>query len=199
MALADRYASAVGTQNLIRVFAQDASGNTTARDVDISPLFATAGEPVEEPSAGCAVAEDRSSTGGWLLALMAVVALGRRRRRSPRGCTALAVLLVAGLVGLAACGSDSESAPPCVMDTDCADACPAGDIPVCSGNECICASDVPLGEVGRFSEIGVDEGMAWSRRPAGDHCATCSYFECLTTASRAAFTRAVPSMPCLSM
>jgi hypothetical protein len=123
----------------VRVFARDPLGNTGSELVDLATLG-------EAPASGCGVAPGGESGNLWVLLGLAAVLAALHRKR-------LLLFLVA-----AACSGTNPGAPECEVDLDCADKCPTGEVGLCFDNVCSCSDDIPLGDVGAYSDLALDEG-----------------------------------------
>jgi hypothetical protein len=131
----------------VRVFARDPLGNAGSAVVDLLTLGETAG-------GGCSVAPGggRGDLLPFLFVFLVAAAFRARRR--------LAGLLLA--LGLAACSGTKGSTVECEVDVDCQEKCPAGELGLCFENTCSCTDDIPLGDVGAYSDMALAQsGEVW--------------------------------------
>lgn len=144
----------------VAVFARDEAGNVT---------IALVGAPSGQTGEGCACNTSGAPTGGSivLLGIVGVFLLRRRRRRfriSPRLLRAATtfglwagISIASSMVPGCSCGNKEA----CETTADCTE-CPSGQLPFCVDNMCICNSDVPVGQLGPYSNVAAaPDGTAW--------------------------------------
>jgi uncharacterized protein (TIGR03382 family) len=133
----------------LTIFARDGLGNQAVVAVTApGVLFANAPE-----AGGCAATGAGGGIGAVLVALGALLGLGRRRRAR--------IAAVLGLVAVGAFGCGSESAT-CEKSDECAASCAEGQIPLCLEGECVCQAALTVGSIGQHSEMAVDgDGTIW--------------------------------------
>lgn len=169
----------------LAVFARDEKGNVSMALV--APFHGQAG------SAGCSC-ETTGAPGAGSLILFGLVGLGlfgRRRGRTARtarrvklaalarkaarsravrtGVTFVGIVLVTSLVPGCSCGNTQAQA--CETAADCGpDFCPAGQLPFCIDNTCVCSDDIPPGRIGPYSDVAVTaSGEVWVSAYASSH------------------------------
>jgi MYXO-CTERM domain-containing protein len=147
----------------IAVFARDEAGNVTETLV---------GFHGQTSATGCSC-NTTGGPGAGSLVLFGIVAfgLGRRRRRVfsrrvRRIALHLGVILAIGAMPACDCNNKEQA---CETATDCTD-CPAGQIPYCLDNTCVCSDDIPAGHVGPYSDVGTNaSGSVWVSAYAQTH------------------------------
>lgn len=157
----------------IHVWARDELGNASHATVDVSALIAFHGRVPSEGGCGCHVTGRAHSHDGGLgaallgVALVALFALRRRlwtlARAALRRRWALhaALALAASLTPGCNCG-DTPTGDSCSVDADCAASCGAGKVPLCIDGMCHCADDIPVGRIGRYSDLATTpDGRAY--------------------------------------
>ncbi|HUJ57318.1 MAG TPA: hypothetical protein VLX92_02450 [Kofleriaceae bacterium] len=146
------------------VFAKDEQGNQTI--ALIAPFHGTSG------TTGCTCETGRPGAGGIAtFAVVGLLVLRRRRRRgwlrriaTRRNLTMLGMwagaIALSSLVPSCSCSSKSRS---CEMMSDCDPSqCMKGQLPFCIDNTCVCSDDVPIGQVGPYSDIAAaPDGTQW--------------------------------------
>ncbi len=158
----------------LAVFARDGQGNQTIALV--APFHGQAG------AAGCSC-ETTGTPGAGSLILFGLVGLGlfgRRRSRRVwlrRALTSRAVRTAGLFVGMVlvssavpGCSCGTSPARACETAADCGpDFCPEGELPFCIDNTCVCSDDIPAGQIGPYSDVGVGGGMIWVSAYASSH------------------------------
>ncbi len=158
----------------LQVKAVDEAGNQTISTIDLSGLTAFHGrESAPQSNGGCGSCSlgAAPSRGSWLFALLALAPLGglalrRRLRRFDRKSDfslpagALLALIAATVAG--GCSQSTPTAGPCKVDDDCRTETCDGGIPHCNADgTCGCATDIPLGDIGRFQSMEVRGALAY--------------------------------------
>jgi MYXO-CTERM domain-containing protein len=158
------------------VFARDERGNRSIAIV--APFHGQAG------ASGCSC----NTTGGpgagslFLVGLVGLGLFGRRRGRLVRQVKRLAtnraartVVLFVAMVGVSSlvpgCSCGKQQAQSCETAADCGpDFCPAGQLPFCIDNQCVCSDDIPPGRIGPYSDVAVTPGgEIWVSAYASSH------------------------------
>jgi hypothetical protein len=152
----------IGHGGAIQIFARDEVGNQST--AAITP-FTTA----TTTSSGCATG---NATGVLpLIAILGGLLVGRRRSRAwlvsavrrarrSRALASIAVWAIASVaLSFAPACSCKNAAKSCEMNSDCpASSCPAGQLPFCVQNTCVCSDDVPPGYIGLYESVAVGSG-----------------------------------------
>ncbi len=161
----------------IAVFAKDEAGNQTT--TFIAPFHGQAGTT----GCVCGVGGRTPTTGGLVMVGFVVLLVRRRRRgwlrqaaaRVIRSRQAKIVVTVAMWLGVSAAFSMQQgcscnkSNGSCEMVSDCSD-CPAGQLPFCIDNMCVCSADIPPGRIGEYSHIAAaPDGSGWVSAYASSH------------------------------
>jgi len=169
-----------GSDGSLAVFVRDEIGNTAR--VRVVPFDGATGGS----GGGCSARRTPGAGGALLLMIAGGLVLGRRRPRAAARAIGRHALLAAPWVGATAalvlqigCGHATQntdkpptSSPPvCEANDDCSAAdCARGELAFCVEHGCVCASDVPLGRVGTYSDVAVGpDGAIWVSAYAQGH------------------------------
>jgi hypothetical protein len=166
----------------IAVFARDEQGNVSV--ALLAPFHGQAG------SSGCNC-ETSGAPGAGSLILIGLVGLGifgsrRGRGRSVRRAVMIAkrlarsrvlrnvsmfTVIVAASSFVPGCSCGEKAAQSCETAEDCGpDFCPAGQLPFCIDNTCVCDDDIPAGRIGPYSDVAVTPGgEIWVSAYASSH------------------------------
>jgi MYXO-CTERM domain-containing protein len=141
------------------VFAKDEAGLVGQTAFDAGVMLNIQPGPAATGCSMSGAADDSSSRGLALLAL-ALLALVFHRRRQALAKAAAFVVIGALACFVAGCGCQNHN--QCAVDDDCAKMqCPAGQIPSCASNACMCVPDLYIGDIGRFSSMTVIDASSY--------------------------------------
>ena len=141
----------------VAVFARDEAGNVTIALV--APFHGTEG------AQGCACNSSGAPTSGSLVlfGLVALVMLRRRRRWRFRISPKLlrVALWATACIATSMAPACSCNHQQCETTSDCTE-CGSGELPFCVDNTCVCNNDIPIGQLGPYSDVAVaPDATSW--------------------------------------
>jgi MYXO-CTERM domain-containing protein len=165
---------ALMTRGYVTVFARDELGNVSSENLDAGALLGFHGR-ASDSGCNCEVGQSRATgTGVALLGLFMLVMLARGRRivyavrravswrKLVNWLPMIALFAISSFTPACSCDADSGGGPACEVDQDCADFCPDGQVGICFMDECLCSDDIPFGNVGQYSDLGLSSSStAW--------------------------------------
>ncbi len=148
----------LAVNNSVAVFARDEVGNVTIALVSPSGNV--------DDTGGCNATGTPASGALVLVGIVGFVMLRRRRRIriSPKLLRVATTFvawagITAGVSMAPGCSCNNKQA--CESTSDCNE-CPMGQLPFCVDNMCICNTDVPIGQLGPYSDVAVaPDGTSW--------------------------------------
>ncbi len=170
LARAQRLAKAHG--GVLRVRVMDESGNVSEAEIGTDVLGAIPVDAKIAAGCGCATSDGSTPFAVFLLGLLALVFVRRRRRHQSRWSTKsitvkgavsfLGAIALVGLMATAGCAKKAGAAdadasvPSCTDDDECAALqCEDGQIPLCVDGTCQCMNDLLMGKIGQYSSLSV--------------------------------------------
>jgi MYXO-CTERM domain-containing protein len=167
---AQRLAQAHG--GVLRVRVMDESGNVSESEIGSDVLGAVPVNAKMAAGCGCTTSGGSTPFAVFLLGLLALVFVRRRRSVQPspaKGAlsakaafTVLGAIALVGMLAMAGCAkkagaADADAAvPSCTDDDECAALqCEDGQIPLCVDGTCQCMNDLLMGKIGQYSSLAV--------------------------------------------